>query len=75
MLIYSKKVSQALGVWFDSELSDIAYTLVWDEQENEIKWLDQNKGDITTYTYDPGTSWWLRRWVDFLSLFPIESQL
>jgi len=25
--------------------------------------------------FDPKTSWWLRCWVDFMSLFPIESQL
>ncbi len=75
MLIYSEKVAQALGGWFDTELETVAYTLYWDEDESGIKWLDKTDSSVTTYDYDPGTSWWLRRWVDFLSLFPIESQL
>lgn len=75
MLIYSEDVAQALGVWFDTRLESVAYTLLWDEKENGIRWLDKTDDGVTTYNYDPGTSWWLRRWVDFLSLFPIESQL
>lgn len=75
MLIRSAELAQELGVWFDKELAPVAYTLRWDEQENGIQWLDITSDAVTTYDYDPGTSWWLRRWVDFLSLFPIESQL
>jgi putative cardiolipin synthase len=75
MLIYSKAAAEKLGQWFDSELKDTAYKLTWDNDEGAIKWLDYQDGQIKTYHYDPGTGWWLRRWVDFLSLFPIESQL
>lgn len=75
MLIYSEKVAEGVGGWFDTGLDSVAYTLYWDERESSIKWLDKTDNTMTTYDRDPGTSWWLRRWVDFLSLFPIESQL
>lgn len=75
MLIRSEAAAQELGGWFDSELESVAYRLVWDEKENGIQWLDITDDGTTIYDHDPGTSWWLRRWVDFLSLFPIESQL
>lgn len=75
MLIYSEKVAEGVGGWFDTGLDSVAYTLYWDERESSIKWLDKTDNTMTTYDHDPGTSWWLRRWVDFLSLFPIESQL
>ncbi|WP_250657014.1 phospholipase D family protein [Alkalimarinus coralli] len=75
MLIYSKHVAQAVGEWFDSDIQKLAYVLSWDENEKRIMWLDYNNDGVSSYDHDPGTSWWLRRWVDFLGLFPIESQL
>ena len=75
MLIRSEAAAQELGDWFDSKLESVAYRLVWDEKENGIQWLDITDDGTTIYDHDPGSSWWLRRWVDFLSLFPIESQL
>lgn len=75
MLIKSKEVAQELGVWFDTGLEPVAYTLLWDDEEKGIRWLEKTDEGVTSYDYDPGTSWWLRRWVDFLGLFPIESQL
>lgn len=75
MLIHSKQAAQALGQWFESDLTNIAYRLTWDEENNTIKWSTNNNGVMTHYTHDPDTSWWLRRWVDVLSLLPIESQL
>lgn len=75
MLIYSTEVANILGEWFDTELKEVAYKLTWDEEENTIEWSGYNQGARTTYMNDPDTSWLLRRWVDFLSLFPIESQL
>jgi putative cardiolipin synthase len=75
MLIYSKKAAEKLGELFDSGLKDDAYTLIWDDEKSAIKWLDYNGDQIKTYDHDPESSWWLRRWVDFLGLFPIESQL
>ncbi|WP_460312382.1 phospholipase D-like domain-containing protein [Aliiglaciecola aliphaticivorans] len=75
MLIHSKEAAQILGEWFDSDLKDSVYTLSWDEQSSNIIWTDYNDGDVRKYSHDPDTSWLLRRWVDFLSLLPIKSQL
>ena len=75
MLIHSEEAAQILGEWFDSDLKQSVYTLSWDEQSSNIIWTDYNDGDVRKYSHDPDTSWLLRRWVDFLSLLPIKSQL
>lgn len=75
MLIHCKDGAQILSHNFDTGLKNITYKLTWDKTEKAIKWSSYNNGTLKTYTHDPDTSWWLRRWVDLLSLLPIESQL
>jgi len=75
MLIHSPDIANMLGELFDSKLPEISYQLTWDERSNKILWKESLGDRKKIYDYDPKTSWWLRRWVDFMSLFPIESQL
>lgn len=75
MLIHSTEVSGILANWFDRELGSVAYELEWEEGVDEIRWHEQSGVNAASYDHDPNTSWWLRRWVDLMSLFPIDSQL
>lgn len=75
MLIRSPDIAGMLGELFDRKLLEVSYQLTWDERSNKIIWVESLGSREKMYDYDPHTSWWLRRWVDFMSLFPIESQI
>ena len=43
--------------------------------QTEIVWASRTERGETVSNTEPNTSWWQRRWVDFLMLLPIEDQL
>ena len=41
----------------------------------QLVWIEHDDGQSIRYTKEPGTTFWQRFGVGFISLFPIDSQL
>jgi putative cardiolipin synthase len=41
----------------------------------KLYWIERRGGELVRHEKEPGTSWWLRAAVWFLSRLPIESLL
>ena len=71
VVIDSPVLAQRLGAFFDTEVPMVAYEVRL-TQGNDLQWIEYTSSGVTTHEADPGTSWLLRRQIDFLSILPIE---
>ena len=74
----SEIVANRIANWFDENIAAVAFKLELETNENshdKIVWYGLEDGKKVTYDKDPHTGFWLRFYVGFLSLLPIDSQL
>lgn len=74
----SEIVANRIANWFDENIAEVAFKLELETNENshdKIVWYGLEDGKKVTYDKDPHTGFWLRFYVGFLSLLPIDSQL
>ena len=72
LVIESPVLAQRLGVLFDAEVPMAAYEVRLMPDGRTLEWLEKTSSGEKRYDTDPGTSWFLRRKVDLLSILPIE---
>ncbi|MEO8012649.1 MAG: phospholipase D family protein [Polaromonas sp.] len=75
LLISSPRLAGQVADGFDQELPAQAYQVMLSEDKSAggLRWLSQDaQGQPVVDTTEPGTSWWQRAGVSFLSLLPIE---
>jgi len=72
LVIESAVLAQRLAAFFDAELPMEAYEVRLTPDGRDLEWIEQTSSGPVRYDTDPGTSWFLRRGVDFLSILPIE---
>jgi cardiolipin synthase C len=65
-------LAQRLTTFFDAEVPMAAYEVRLTPDGRDLEWIEQAPSGVKRYDIDPGTSWFLRRQVDFLSILPIE---
>jgi putative cardiolipin synthase len=78
VVITSENIANKLAGWFDQNIARVAFRLELEAGENgydKIVWHGWENDEEKTYNKDPHTGFWLRFYVGFLSLLPIDSQL
>jgi putative cardiolipin synthase len=78
VVLTSKEISGRLAGWFDQNIDRVAFRLALEtdpEGDEKIVWHGWEDGEKVTYDEDPHTGFWLRFYIGFLSLLPIDSQL
>lgn len=78
VVISSENIAKRMAEGFDREIENVAFALelVTDEEGNEeIIWHGKEDGRAVSYDVEPYTGFWRRFAVDFMSMFPIDSQL
>jgi len=63
--------AERLSKYFDTEVPKLAYEVRL-TPDGDLDWIEQTPSGEKHYDTDPGTSWFLRRKIDILSIFPIE---
>jgi len=72
LVIESPALAQRLAAFFDTEVPMVAYEVRLTPDGRDLEWIEQTPAGEKRYDADPGTSWFLRRQVDFMSVLPIE---
>jgi putative cardiolipin synthase len=72
LVIESPVLAQRLAEYFDAEVQMAAYEVRLTPDGHDLEWIEQTRSGVKRYDTDPGTSWFLRRKVDVLSILPIE---
>jgi putative cardiolipin synthase len=72
LVIQSPLLSQRLARLFDDEMSMAAYEVRLAPDGRGLEWIDRTASGVTHHRAEPGTTWWMRRQVDLLSILPIE---
>ena len=72
LVIESPVLAQRLATFFDAVVPMAAYEVRLTPDGRDLEWIEQTSSGASRYDTDPGTSWLLRRQVDFLSILPIE---
>ena len=78
VVLTSKNIANRLAGWFDQNIERVAFRLALEANEEgyeKIVWHGWEDGEKVTYYVDPHTGFWLRFYVGFLGLLPIDSQL
>ncbi|RLB69174.1 MAG: hypothetical protein DRH07_11275 [Deltaproteobacteria bacterium] len=78
VVLSSEITANRIASWFDENIAEVAFRLELETDEDgydKILWYGLEDGKKVTYDKDPHTGFWLRFYVDFLSLLPIDSQL
>jgi putative cardiolipin synthase len=72
LVIESPVLAQRLAAFFDAEVPMAAYEVRLTPDGLDLEWIEHSISGERRYDTDPGTSWFLRRQVDILSILPIE---
>ena len=78
VLFETRRTAEGMAEWLDKNMDQLMYRLELEKNEagkETIRWHEKKDGKVHTYTVDPDTSFWRRFGIEFLSIFPIESQL
>ena len=70
-VIDSAALAQRIEDAFHQSIPENSYELRLSES-GQLYWIERRGDELVRYDQDPGTSWWLRTAVWFLSLLPIE---
>ena len=72
------EIAEGMAKWFDENIEQLAFRLELKKQENgyeKLYWHGLENGKQVVYTHEPHTGFWRRIGINFMSLWPIESQL
>ncbi len=72
LVIDSPALAQGLAGTFDTAVPRIAYEVRLAPDGRGLEWVEQTAAGEARYDTEPGTSWFLRSKVDFMSILPIE---
>ena len=72
LVIESPVLAQRLAAFFDADVPMASYEVRLTPDGRDLEWIERTPSGVKRYDTDPGTSWFLRRKVDFLSILPIE---
>jgi len=78
LVLTSENIANRLAGWFDQNIERVAFRLALEANEEgyeKIVWHGWEGDKKVTYYEDPHTGFWLRFYVGFLGLLPIDSQL
>ncbi|MEM7170763.1 MAG: phospholipase D family protein [Pseudomonadota bacterium] len=78
VLAQSRELATAMAKGFDESIGKAAFRLELVERadgQEKIEWYGKENGQEAVFDVDPYTGFWDRFSVDFMSLFPIDSQL
>lgn len=74
-VIYSPKLAKEISSIFDDQVIYSSYQIKLDDK-NRLVWLEHEEdGSVVKHTTEPGTSFFSRWWVLFMSKLPIEWML
>ena len=74
LIIESHKMASEMAKSFEAIVPDHAFEVRL-ANSGELVWLERRDGKITRHDVEPGTTWWQRGWIRFLSVLPIEWML
>ena len=72
------EIADGMAKWYDENIKQLAFRLELKKQENgyeKLYWHGLENGKQVVYTHEPHTGFWRRIGINFMSLWPIESQL
>lgn len=78
VVLTSENIANRMAGWFDQNIERVAFRLALETNEEgyeKIVWHGWEDSEKVTYYVDPHTGFWLRFYVGFLGLLPIDSQL
>jgi putative cardiolipin synthase len=74
VVIDSPVVALGIAEWFDTRVPLLAYEVKLTD-EGDLYWIERTESGEKRYDTEPGAGFFLRSWVGFLSLLPIEREL
>ncbi|MCG6920947.1 MAG: phospholipase D family protein [Acidobacteria bacterium] len=74
VVIESPALARGLAEWFDTRVPLLAYE-VKRTGDGDLYWVERTESGEKRYDTEPGAGFFLRSWVGFLSLLPIEREL
>jgi putative cardiolipin synthase len=74
LVIESPVLARGLAEWFDTRVPLLAYE-VKRTDDGDLYWIERTESGEKRYDTEPGAGFFLRTWVGFLSLLPIEREL
>ena len=72
LVIDSPPLAQRLAEFFDADVPRLAYEVHLRPDGRGLEWIERTASGEKRYETEPGTSWFLRRRVDMLSILPID---
>ena len=75
LVIDSPTLARQLAERFDHAVPLVAYEVRLGPDARSLEWIERTAAGETRYDTEPGTSWFQRRSVDVLSIFPIDWML
>ena len=72
VVIDSPALAQRLSTTFDQDVPMLAYEVRLAPDGRTLEWIERTASGEKRYDTEPGTSWFLRRGVDILSILPID---
>ena len=72
LVIDSPALAQRLAATFDADVPMLAYEVRLAPDDRTLEWIERTASGERRYDTEPGTSWFLRRGVDILSVLPID---
>src|SRR5690606_8445267 len=70
-IIEAPNLAEALGALFEGPILDRAYEVQL-TGEGQLQWIDREGETVTLMDAEPNSSVWLRMWIAFLGVLPIE---
>jgi len=71
-------IAGEMASWFEENIDKLAFRLELKKDENGLEllyWHGWEGGQNVVYTHEPHTGFWRRLSINFMSIWPIESQL
>jgi cardiolipin synthase C len=70
-VIDSPGLAQQIKASFDNRILPSAYEVRLAD-DGQLYWIEQRQGEVVRYDTEPGTNFWQRAWLRFMSVLPIE---
>jgi putative cardiolipin synthase len=74
VVIESPALARGIAEWFDTRVPLLAYEVKLTD-DGDLYWIERTESGEKRHDTEPGAGFFLRSWVGFLSLLPIEREL
>jgi len=78
VVLNQPEIAEEMATWFDENIDQLAFRLELKKDNDgyeKLLWHGWEKGQPVVYNHEPHTGFWRRFGINFLSIWPIESQL